>query len=244
MNYTDIYNSLVIKAKKEKRVKSDSNYYEDHHITPKCLGGLDFKSNMVLFTPREHLVAHRLLTKIYPNSFELKVAVLFMASICVGNNKTKVSSRLYEKLRLEVSKNRIENATHPLCMPFNIDLKLPIQFSNKIRHLKGLSENERKVKPLLDKIIMNLLLASSFNYTLTYPRNKRNVFNNKILKCEKILIRLGLIDHVVVDSESPLALRKRCKVVASAKLLETYKDCLEHIVNRNEDFVDKNFISV
>ena len=74
MDYSKIYKDLISKARKSKRIKSDDNYYEDHHIIPRCLGGGNDVDNMVLFTAREHYVAHRLLTKIHPESFDLKLS--------------------------------------------------------------------------------------------------------------------------------------------------------------------------
>ena len=38
-------------------------YYEKHHIIPKCLGGKDKASNLVLLTYREHVIAHMKLVK-------------------------------------------------------------------------------------------------------------------------------------------------------------------------------------
>lgn len=43
-------------------------YYEKHHIIPKCVGGEDKPNNYVLLTYREHIKAHYLLTKIYPEN--------------------------------------------------------------------------------------------------------------------------------------------------------------------------------
>lgn len=71
-------------------------YFEKHHILPRCLGGSDFKENLVLFTGREHFFAHVLLTKIYPEHNGLKFALHRMAT-----DKTprgyKVSSRIYSQ---------------------------------------------------------------------------------------------------------------------------------------------------
>jgi hypothetical protein len=38
-------------------------YVEDHHIVPKCLGGLDVVSNKVWLTAEEHFICHKLLTE-------------------------------------------------------------------------------------------------------------------------------------------------------------------------------------
>ena len=75
MNYIKIYNNLV--SNKTHRKKGKDVYYESHHIIPKSLGGDNEKSNLVLLTSREHFVAHRLLTKIYPNSWKMKFALFY-----------------------------------------------------------------------------------------------------------------------------------------------------------------------
>ena len=48
-------------AKSEQRFKGYGEYYELHHIIPKCCGGTDDKSNLVLLTLSEHLQAHWLM---------------------------------------------------------------------------------------------------------------------------------------------------------------------------------------
>jgi hypothetical protein len=53
------YNALMVRAKG--RVLDD--YFENHHIKPRSLGGSDRKSNIVALTYREHFLAHWLLTK-------------------------------------------------------------------------------------------------------------------------------------------------------------------------------------
>lgn len=60
--YTKIYFSLIQKRKEDTLSKSEV-YCETHHITPKSLGGSNETSNLVNLTPREHFIAHRLLTK-------------------------------------------------------------------------------------------------------------------------------------------------------------------------------------
>ena len=80
MNYQKIYSSIIENAKKENRIKLRKNqssyiYYEKHHIIPKCLNGTDEKNNLVLLTAREHYVCHKLLTRIYPNTRGLWLAL-------------------------------------------------------------------------------------------------------------------------------------------------------------------------
>lgn len=97
MNYSKIYNDLVAKAKPRGLDKSQhGGYFEIHHIVPRCLGGSDEDSNLVMFTAREHYVAHLILAKEYPDVQGLTYAAFMMS----GQNK---GSRHYLKLRLLVS---------------------------------------------------------------------------------------------------------------------------------------------
>ena len=93
MNYKKIYDQLVEKCKVRGLDKSAlEGYYEKHHIVPKCMGGSDDVENFVLFTAKEHYIAHLLLTKVYPESHGLYYAAFMMGSN--GRN-----SKLYSNLR-------------------------------------------------------------------------------------------------------------------------------------------------
>lgn len=108
MNYEKIYNQLIKRSREENRQKTKDNYYEEHHIIPKCIGGTNEKFNLVLFTAREHFVAHWILTRIYPN----EPGIIFAwNSFCMrlGNPSThkenlnhEVTSRKYEIARKKV----------------------------------------------------------------------------------------------------------------------------------------------
>lgn len=74
MNYQAHYQRLVDRAKS----RILEGYVERHHITPKCIGGSNDKSNIVLLTPEEHYVAHQLLVKIYPHVKGLVYACIAM----------------------------------------------------------------------------------------------------------------------------------------------------------------------
>ena len=100
MNYQAIYNDLIERGKS----RTLEGYCEKHHITPRCMGGNDNPENLVKLTAREHFIAHRLLTKIYPENHRLKCAVWRM---CNGNTSSKdygSTSRVYEFARIERSK--------------------------------------------------------------------------------------------------------------------------------------------
>jgi hypothetical protein len=99
MNYQSIYNQIIRRAKNRKL----EGYVERHHIIPKCLGGNNDEKNIIQLTAREHFICHQLLCEIYPNEIKLKHA-LFLMSIGKQKRKNKhykISSRVYERLKLE-----------------------------------------------------------------------------------------------------------------------------------------------
>lgn len=65
MNYIRIYNSLIDHAKH----RIIDGYTEKHHIQPSSLLGDNTPQNMVNLTLKEHMLAHTLLAKIYPNQW-------------------------------------------------------------------------------------------------------------------------------------------------------------------------------
>lgn len=99
MNYQAIYNNLIERGKS----RTLEGYCEKHHITPRCMGGNDNPENLVKLTAREHFIAHRLLTKIYPSNNKLKSAVFFMTRSKNVSQHLKITSRTYQYLRIESS---------------------------------------------------------------------------------------------------------------------------------------------
>lgn len=82
------------------RVKGGVDYYEEHHIKPKWLGGKDVKSNLVLLTAREHYLAHYLLFLHYKDRQSSAAFHLMNNSI---NSKYR-DSKKYAELREYQSK--------------------------------------------------------------------------------------------------------------------------------------------
>lgn len=102
MNYIKLYNSIIVNAKFRERPDC---YCEKHHIVPKCLGGTNEESNLVILTAREHFIVHHLLYKIYPNNNKIFFALSAMNMVKRWNNssvqryKPKLTSKQYEQLR-------------------------------------------------------------------------------------------------------------------------------------------------
>lgn len=113
MNYQKIYDDLISRAKQENRKKvKGGTYYENHHIIPVCLGGLNDKDNLVLLTAREHFVAHKLLAEIYPNNNKLIYGFrVFLVFNKLGReDEYRITSREFERMRVDYSK--VVSETH------------------------------------------------------------------------------------------------------------------------------------
>lgn len=61
--YTAIYYQIIERAKQRNHNRTPNDGYQTHHIVPRCIGGTDDASNLVVLTFKEHRVCHCLLIK-------------------------------------------------------------------------------------------------------------------------------------------------------------------------------------
>jgi len=99
MNYNKIYFQIIERAKNRTLI----GYKERHHVMPKCLGGNNDKENLVDLTAKEHFLCHQLLCEIYPTNDKLKYALFLMNIGKQLKEKYTISSRTYERLKIEHS---------------------------------------------------------------------------------------------------------------------------------------------
>jgi hypothetical protein len=59
--YTTIYYQIVERAKLRNHIKQKYDGYQTHHIIPRCFGGTNDPTNLVVLSYKEHRVCHRLL---------------------------------------------------------------------------------------------------------------------------------------------------------------------------------------
>jgi hypothetical protein len=95
MNYLLRYEQLI---KHYQEAIPEDGYHEKHHIVPKCMGGTNEKSNIILLPVRAHFVAHLLLHKAYPGNHSLAHSVAMM-SVGNKNHKRILSSKQYATAR-------------------------------------------------------------------------------------------------------------------------------------------------
>lgn len=106
MNYNKLYSNIIQKSINKNRKKNKQVYYENHHILPECLGGLEIKENMVLLTAKEHFICHHLLTKIYPTCNDLIFAFWAMCNQFGPDQQRyyKITATVYQKAKIAFAK--------------------------------------------------------------------------------------------------------------------------------------------
>lgn len=104
MDYQKIYHNLI---QKRQIILLENQYTEKHHIVPKCMGGTDDESNLVVLTPEEHFLAHQLLVKIYPEHQGLKYALYLMT---ISPNGRRNNNKLYGWIKRDYDANRIQSS--------------------------------------------------------------------------------------------------------------------------------------
>ena len=102
--YTRWYYAIVTNA----QARIFDGYTENHHITPKSLGGDNSSGNLVKLTAREHFVCHWLLTKMVENTkhryqmWNAFSCMLYREN--VSQERYKVTSKIFENIKKEGAK--------------------------------------------------------------------------------------------------------------------------------------------
>lgn len=127
--YSTWYNRIIESAKS--RVPIESEYYEVHHIIPKCMGGSNTSQNLVRLTAREHYVCHILLIKMVDDknfNIRLKYALSLMSAI---------SGKQYSYIR-RLIKDRMCGENNPRYGKIqSVETREKISTNAKVRYANG-----------------------------------------------------------------------------------------------------------
>lgn len=85
MTYEEFINNIL---ETRGRNECGDEYYETHHIIPKCMGGSNDKENLIDLFAREHFEAHRLLALENPENEKIIYAWWAMCTL-PGSSKKK-----------------------------------------------------------------------------------------------------------------------------------------------------------
>ncbi len=123
--YKELYKNIIDNARREKRMKNQGTYYEQHHIVPDFLyknrkrtgpkghldGDPDSAENLILLTFSEHLMAHYYLYEIYKGTryeYSAGSALQFFFVKATSNHKRKINlSEVDEKFLKEMEHFRL-----------------------------------------------------------------------------------------------------------------------------------------
>jgi hypothetical protein len=179
MNYKNLYKNLIFTRKNRQKIIGE--YYEKHHIIPKCIGGTDNINNIVYLTGREHYVAHWLLYRIRPHSTGISLAFWKMSipnTRCV-KRKYNVSSKAYQEAKMAMAEaNR------------KLNLGRKVKSEHLIKWTKNKNNSKNVINVITGEVYSNSkqlwrekysdqITYSAFNY---YLRNKikRKSINRKL----------------------------------------------------------------
>ena len=88
------------------RFACGDEYYERHHIIPKCMGGTDKEDNLIDLFAREHFVAHRLLALENTNNDKLVYAWWCMAFMKSNTQlRYELTPEEYEEVKIALSES-------------------------------------------------------------------------------------------------------------------------------------------
>src|SRR5882672_8941090 len=89
------YYQIIDKARKR---GIPGEYYERHHIMPKCMGGTNDFWNIVNLTFREHFLVHWILPKMTTGKTKWKMMNAFVAMIRSKDGKRSINSWQFSML--------------------------------------------------------------------------------------------------------------------------------------------------
>jgi len=180
MDYKKHYTHLI--ESRINRTPINGEYYEAHHIVPKCWGGTNKKQNLILLTAREHYIAHWLLYRMRPHSQSSAFAfwkMTFPGTKFVERDY-KISSRAYAE-----AKNAMSNAQRNRMIGYKFDKKHLVKWSKNKNNSKQIihtqtGETYTNSKQLWRDKFQTEITYSAFNYYLrgkikgTYVNRKCN----------------------------------------------------------------------
>lgn len=102
--YTKIYFSIINSARARKRVKIVGDNFQTHHILPRCMGGNDDISNLVVVSYKEHRLCHKLLIKMTTGEYKHKMMYAYLLfdksfdTSCMPSPQRYCTKESYQKM--------------------------------------------------------------------------------------------------------------------------------------------------
>ena len=183
MNYQKHYDQLIESRKLLNRKKSKDEYFERHHISPRCIGGSEEISNFILLTPREHYIAHWLLWKALRIS---KLAYAFRAIAINLKDKRRLTSKQYERAKLAIKQGDISEETREKMRNRIFTKETREKISNALKGKSRSEETKNKIANTLTgrkrspEEILNM--KNAIRPLPVWVKDKKKILNTKKYK--------------------------------------------------------------
>jgi hypothetical protein len=145
--YTNLYNKLIERSVERNWKKASGR--ERHHIIPQSLGGSNDKSNLTYLSAREHFICHWLLIKMTEGDSRSKMLYALMGMRAMSENhqrySSSVTSRVYEKYRIEHALNHSTTMKQKNLVPWN---KGGVEITDEHRANLVQAARNRKIDPI------------------------------------------------------------------------------------------------
>lgn len=192
MNYKKIYECLIESRRNLGRFKGDDNYYEKHHILPKCFGGTNESENLVLLTAREHFVAHLLLVEMYEGRNKSKMCCALW-KMSTGNKyqKRKLTSKQYALVKRLLS-DSMKGKNSPMHSPGAREKRSKAQ--------KGVKHSEERKR--ISKKKREITVAANGGNSYKWSEERKKEFSKKVTGKPKSESHRKSISKVVIEIHS------------------------------------------
>jgi len=204
MNYKKQYELLISTRLKlhQERIynKKQGAYYEKHHILPKCIGGDNSPTNLLLLTSREHFIAHLLLWKIHGGKLFYAIWLMMQRNTSCCKDVT-ITSRRFAYLREEQKRlNRKTGKDH-----WNYGKHHTIKSKQKMREAKLGKPSSRKGIRLTEKTKEKIRIAN-VNKKLS-AAHKQNISNALRVSKHPMMTNTQPFQHMKVKSNKNLQMK-------------------------------------
>ena len=142
MDYGKIYADLIERGRN--RVLPKGVYKERHHIIPRSMGGNNKENNLVYLTGPEHLTAHYLLVKMFPDIRCLIFAARVMRRAKDGKILNRKEAAWIRQKHAEAISEQLKGHTFNLGRTHSQETKSKISQTNKgkVGNRKGVKLSE------------------------------------------------------------------------------------------------------
>ena len=192
--YYDKYFEIISEAKSENRIKGDQ-YYENHHIIPRSLGGGDESENLVLLTIEEHYKCHLLLPFFTEGEDQIKARCAVWNMLT--QNKHKILNTMEEYIEEREKYSESISAATKLGME-KIPIEKKIEMRKKQQEFALFFHNDESMEQAREK--RNKKISESMKIKWENGDiDRKTIYDNRVFNCffcgKEITMTSNILQH-------------------------------------------------